>query len=112
MKEYEIIKETVTPGYFLDEKQEDGSVERKFIQTGDKKDKWNICYYKDGILVNKEFYSYDGINPTDDYKVLNGYSPKDGSIIGEKELISVDRIDITSIVEEIQKNYILTERPK
>lgn len=32
------------------------------IQYGIYKDKWNIYYYEDDIEVDKQFYSYDGIN--------------------------------------------------
>lgn len=72
MKEYEIIKEIVDAGYY--------NQEGEFIITGQGIEKWNICYYIDGKLVDKEFYSYDGITPIEGYKIKEGFADKNISV--------------------------------
>lgn len=111
MKEYEIKKETVEPGYFLDEKKQDGSVERKFIKTGGSKEKWYIYYYIDGILVDKALYSYDGVNPINDYKITEGFADK-GTGVKVIEKIDISKLDIQAIVNEIKKEYVLNPKTK
>ncbi len=111
MKEYEIKRETVTPGYYLDEKKDDGSVERKFIKTSEDVDKWYIYYYKDGHIIDKSVYSYDGVNHVDDFKIAEGFVNKETGV-EHREKINASKIDIQSIIDEIKKEYDLTPKRK
>ncbi len=87
MKKYEIKCEPVTPGYYsqpiwqnevLNEKLEVVAPrtlikESEFIKTGDPVIKYNIYYYdNNGILEDKYFHSYDGING----EIKSGYEKK------------------------------------
>lgn len=68
IKEYEIKKEEVIPGY-VDEKG-------IFKKTGDKKIKFNVYYFEDGkpatSVTHKEFHSYDGISG----EIRKGYTER------------------------------------